>query len=250
MSGEASPEHGRSRGVARASSEIVRPGRTAARHDATVEQVKEIARQRFLDLGEAGLSLRAIARDLGVVPSALYRYFPSHGHLLDALANDAIASLLDHLSAADAALPAADFSRRWDAAMVTYRGWVHDHQPGYSLNFGALSGDRAHLDNAVLVVDELAGQLSTILLEAHHAGVIDLSTHAAPLQREGGPVYPDPLTARAHRSALLAWTIVHGVVALEVTCHLPRECTEPAFRQQVRVSVETLGLPLPAEPDL
>ena len=65
-------------------------GRTArerARAELT-EEIKDSARRQLATEGAAGLSLRAISRELGMVSSALYRYFPSRDDLLTAQVAD------------------------------------------------------------------------------------------------------------------------------------------------------------------
>src|ERR1700678_3951868 len=68
------------------------PRAATARERARAElsrEIKEEARRRFADSGAGGLSLRAVARELGMVSSALYRYYPSRDDLLTALIIDA-----------------------------------------------------------------------------------------------------------------------------------------------------------------
>ena len=53
-----------------------------------IDEIKTVAR-RHLATDGANLSLRAVARDMGMVSSALYRYFASRDDLLTALIIDA-----------------------------------------------------------------------------------------------------------------------------------------------------------------
>ena len=65
-------------------------GRTArerARAELT-DEIKAVARRQLATVGAQGLSLRAVSRELGMVSSALYRYFPSRDDLLTALIID------------------------------------------------------------------------------------------------------------------------------------------------------------------
>src|ERR1700756_3222700 len=68
----------------------------------TVAEIKALAWQQIAEAGAPSLSLRAIARDMGMTSSALYRYFPSREVLLTALIKDGFASLADALEAAEA----------------------------------------------------------------------------------------------------------------------------------------------------
>lgn len=61
-------------------------GRRASRaRSETIAEIKRLARQQMESDGATNLSMRAIARDLGLVSSAIYRYFPSRDELLTAL---------------------------------------------------------------------------------------------------------------------------------------------------------------------
>ena len=60
-----------------------RTARERARAELTRE-IKEEARRQLASVGANGLSLRAVARELGMVSSALYRYYPSRDDLLTA----------------------------------------------------------------------------------------------------------------------------------------------------------------------
>src|SRR6201986_5669839 len=81
-----------------------RTARERARVELTRE-IKEEARRQLADAGADGLSLRAVARELGMVSSALYRYFPSKDDLLTALIIDAYDAVGEQVEAAIAAVP-------------------------------------------------------------------------------------------------------------------------------------------------
>src|SRR5260370_35874597 len=100
-----------------------------------IEDIKAIAR-RHLEIDGANLSLRAVARDMGMVSSALYRYFASRDELLTALILDAYNSLADAIEASDAAV--TDRSRlrdRWLAAARAVRNWALAASAEYALFF-------------------------------------------------------------------------------------------------------------------
>ena len=64
--------------------EQARTARSLAR-EAVHASILTAARARLTEEGPAQLSLRAVARDVGLVSSAVYRYFPSRDDLLTAL---------------------------------------------------------------------------------------------------------------------------------------------------------------------
>ena len=78
------------------------PGiRERARAETTAEIIR-LAREQIAEHGAAELSLRAIARDLGMVSSAIYRYFASRDELLTRLIIDSYDRLGEAVEAADA----------------------------------------------------------------------------------------------------------------------------------------------------
>ena len=81
-----------------------RTARERARAELTRE-IKEEARRQLAASGAQGLSLRSVARELGMVSSALYRYFRSRDELLTALIIDAYEALGGAAEAASSALP-------------------------------------------------------------------------------------------------------------------------------------------------
>jgi AcrR family transcriptional regulator len=100
------------------------------------EEIKAIAR-RHLAVDGANLSLRAVARDLGVVSSALYRYFANRDDLLTALIIDAYNALGTAVESAEAAVPRADLLGRWLAVCHAVRDWALAQPYEYALIYGS-----------------------------------------------------------------------------------------------------------------
>jgi AcrR family transcriptional regulator len=99
------------------------------------QEIKETARRRLAAEG-ANLSLRAVARDMDIVPSALYRYFPSRDALLTALIIDGYEGLGAAAEAAEAAVPRDDLRGRWLAVCRGVRAWALAHPAEYGLLYG------------------------------------------------------------------------------------------------------------------
>jgi AcrR family transcriptional regulator len=127
----------------------IRASRTArerARAELTRE-IKEEARRQLAVTGANGLSLRAVARALGMVSSALYRYYPSRDDLLTALIIDAYNALGE--AAEQAIAPAAAVRAggagaaggtapgRWIAACYAIRAWARANPHEYALIYGS-----------------------------------------------------------------------------------------------------------------
>src|SRR4051812_14415371 len=110
------------------------------------DEIKELAR-RHLATDGANLSLRAVARDLGMVSSAIYRYFPSRDDLLTALILDAYNALGETAEKAVSAVPADAHATRWLAVASSVRGWAVEHPHEYALIYGSpVPGYRAPED--------------------------------------------------------------------------------------------------------
>src|SRR3712207_6358127 len=89
---------------------------------ATVEEIKQKARDLLVNEGIAGVTLRAIARDMGMVPAALYRYFPNLESLIGALCGDLYHECTDAMEQArDAADPTP--GGRMYALCRAFRAW-------------------------------------------------------------------------------------------------------------------------------
>ena len=103
-------------------------GRVGKRQDSREQleaKIVDLGRRQLVEYGAAGLSLRAIARDLGMVSSAVYRYVSSRDELLTLLLVDAYAELADSVDRArdsevelwsDDVIAIARAVRRWAVA--------------------------------------------------------------------------------------------------------------------------------------
>ncbi|MEI8407050.1 MULTISPECIES: TetR/AcrR family transcriptional regulator [unclassified Kribbella] len=114
-------------------------GRTArerARAELT-DQIKAAARRQLATEGAERLSLRAISREMGMVSSALYRYFPSRDDLLTALIIDAYDALGAAAESAAAAKDDAHPSDIWLAVCAAVRDWARANPQEYALIYGS-----------------------------------------------------------------------------------------------------------------
>jgi len=100
------------------------------------DEIKQIARLH-LAVNGGNLSLRAVARDLGVVSSAVYRYFASRDELLTALIIDGYDSLGTAAEQAEASIARRDLNGRWYALGRGIRAWARAHPHEYALLYGS-----------------------------------------------------------------------------------------------------------------
>ena len=104
---------------------------------AVVEEIKAAARAQLAERGAAALSVRHVARDLGMSSSGMYRYFASRDDLLTALIIDAYDALGEAVERADAAVDRADLFGRWWAAASAVRTWARARPQEYGLVYGS-----------------------------------------------------------------------------------------------------------------
>src|SRR4051812_33029885 len=135
------------------------------------DEIKELAR-RHLATDGANLSLRAVARDLGMVSSAIYRYFPSRDDLLTALILDAYNALGNNVEKAVAAVPSGAHVVRWLAAAGAVRDWAVERPHEYALIYGSPVPGYQAPEDTVAAGTRAVTVLGGILQDANAAGAL------------------------------------------------------------------------------
>jgi len=222
--------------------------RAQARLD-TIEQIKEIARGHLAADGP-NLSLRAVARDLGVVSSAVYRYFPSRDELLTALILDAYTALADYVETAEAAVARRDLAGRWTAIGRGAREWALDNQHEYALLYGSpVPGYEAPEDTI-----EPANRPVALALQILRDG-LERGTLETPSDRLPKPVRADldgigelagfeDVPAALLGRAMTMWALLFGTINFELFGRLTGGVTDydAYFEHQLKVMTRYLGL--------
>jgi AcrR family transcriptional regulator len=207
-------------------SAMANAGRTArerARAELTRE-IKEEARRQLGAHGAGGLSLRAVARELGMVSSAIYRYFPSRDDLLTALIIDAYDALGEAAETADSAVPAADARGRWRAVCGAVRSWALAHPHEYALIYGSpvpgYQAPQATIASAIRVARVMGGIVAGASTGPRDAGPGAAMPGPASATTPGGPATsptPAPLPSPlAEQTAIVADAIAPGVPGPEI----------------------------------
>jgi AcrR family transcriptional regulator len=210
-----------------------------------IREITEIARRQLATEGAAGLSLRAVAREMGMVSSAIYRYFPSRDDLLTTLIIDGYNAVGTAVEKADAAWPAEDYAGRWLAACRAVREWALAHPHEYALVYGSpVPGYRAP-EHTVGPASRAAAVFGKIIGDAHRAEVAGApgpATERASGTVPGPPV-PEPFVPDAARlrdailagvpdevaaGALIAWSGLFGLVSFELFGQFENVVTERA----------------------
>ena len=112
------------------------PTRRERLHDATIAEIKEVARRQMAEQGTAAISLRAIARAMGMTAPSIYRYFAGRDDVITALILDAYNAQADAIEHAVSASLEADARGRLQAAVFRYRDWALEHPAEYQLILG------------------------------------------------------------------------------------------------------------------
>jgi AcrR family transcriptional regulator len=207
--------------------------------------------------GAANLSLRAIARDLGMSAPALYRYYDSRDALLNDLLVDCFTSLAATIEAARDAQPEGDLAGRLAAAALAYREWGLDHPAEFTLVFGApVPGYEAPKDGPA---DEAGSRFGRVFLELiilawferrfpiDAPDQLDPGLAAALTSSMGEYGLPDEVPLGVLSLWLQGWGSLHGLISLEVFGHLAWVVPIGAgvFHAQVRTVLDRLDLPHP-----
>ncbi|THJ71882.1 TetR/AcrR family transcriptional regulator [Candidatus Frankia alpina] len=203
---------------------------------ATLEEIKRTAHAQLAELGPAALSLRGVARAMGMAPSALYRYVDSREVLLEELTADGFASLADALEAAFAAGDPHDHLGRWLDVTRAHRRWALNHPVEYRLIFGPRVSEGGSVDNRVAAeLKRSVAVLFRCMTETIGAGLVDTSQVDAGLTptmqarlRAWAADHEVPIGPAGMTVCLTAWTQLHGFLSLETFGHLPPALGDPA----------------------
>jgi AcrR family transcriptional regulator len=219
-----------------------------------LRQIQDIAGRHLAEQGPAALSLRAIAREIGVTPGALYGYYASRDELLTVLVTNAITTLAESMERARDDSP-ADPAARLTAVGWAYRDWALRHRADFRLVFGdPIPNYQAPPNGQTVVAARRAGDvLLGIVADAlRHGGALPK------LPRDEAVTYQGPFgqwLAHAHTDLtqagvafhLRAMARLHGLISMEVYGQLSPLVTDaaPLYRAELRLLVAELGLPTP-----
>lgn len=214
-------------------------------------QIKAAARRQMAQHGTAGISLRGIARDLGITAPAIYNYFPRLDDLITALIVDAFNALADAIEAAEAAAQSATCGPKIMASCLAYREWAVIHPVDFQLIYGnPIPGYAAPAEITVPLARRPFDGLFRLFLEAYQRGELVIPEDYEPV----------PASIRAHFAAWLptvgydfpdallcllmsGWARIHGMVMLELFEHIGPVVGDPAafYRYELDAFLQQLG---------
>jgi AcrR family transcriptional regulator len=199
---------------------VLRAARERTRAEIT-RQILDAARRHLATEGASGLSLRAIARELGASSSAVYRYVASRDELLTMLIVAAYHALGTAAETADAAVARADLAGRWSAVCAAVRAWALANPNEYALIYGtpvpgytapaATIAPAARVSTVLLgILTDAAGRLPPEMAEDD----VPPGDRKA-LAPARSTVPPEVSDALLHRG-LMAWAALSGTVSFEL----------------------------------
>ena len=224
-----------------------------------LSMIKDVAGQHVAEAGAAALSLRGVAREVGIAVSALYRYYPSRDDLITELIVDAFD---DQADTVEAAVRAAWTSNRHDhaaalrAGFSAYRQWGKEHQAQFGLCYGTpVPGYAAPPDRTVIAATRVSGILISVFAAACAEGIVDPAIQAR-RRTSLSPATAQQLVALDERRGyglephLLALAVdafirIHGFCVMEVFGQL-RPITpdgDPLFLETLADVMHDVGLP-------
>ncbi len=181
-------------------------------------EIAEAARRHLATQGPAGLSLRAVARELGMASSAVYRYFPSRDDLLTALIVDAYNAIGEAAEQAEALVDRTDLRGRWGAVCHAVRTWAVEHPHEYALVYGSPVPGYAAPEATIGPASRVGMLLTRVVADGVTAGLID----PAP----DGPAAGDVLSPGVAEllelpptiapRAVMAWSGLYGAISFEI----------------------------------
>ena len=202
----------------------------------TTARILAAARRDIAEHGGVGLSMRAVAREAGLVSSAVYRYFPTREALITAM----VIESYEHLASALGSVRARQPDRRWRALAGSMREWARMHRHEFQLIYGTPIPGYAAPPETI----PAAAAVARPFIDC--AGTTPIETYAGRrLTSQLADAATEFETAPSVLAAVLAeLAAVMGLVSLELSGHLvgTADPADHLFEALVARQVETLGL--------
>ncbi len=228
------------------------PTRRELRRSETTAEIKETALRLMAAEGPGAITLRAIAREMGMTPNAVYSYFATRDDLITTLIRELYDQLADELIAARDARARTDAAGRIMAWACAFRDWslanaegfrliYGDPVPGYRPPVGGAAPEAEH--RACMGLIGLAAGAWPYAESRYAESEFDWSDFEPALAGAVRAEFPD-LPPAGVAVGLRIWGHLHGMVSLEVLGHLRAQTTNPdkLYRTEITQLTRALGL--------
>jgi AcrR family transcriptional regulator len=198
---------------------VLQAARDRARAEVT-RQILDAARQHLATDGASGLSLRAIARELGVSSSAVYRYVASRDELLTRLMVAAYDALGGAAEAAEVTVARDDLAGRWAAVCHAVRAWAQAHPHEYALVYGTpvpgYTAPSATITPAARIPKLLLGILADATDRLEPTIADDVPPEVRRALASVQSLIPSKVSDALVQRGLMAWAALFGTVSFEL----------------------------------
>jgi AcrR family transcriptional regulator len=223
-----------------------------ARDFARIELTRAIldaGRRQLSDIGPGELSLRAVAREVGLASSAVYRYFPSRDHLITALLVQSYDESGAAVEAADDGVRRSSHRKRWLAMMTALRQWSLENQHEYALLYGSPVPGYVAPEDTIGPAMRVTSRLLGLMADADAAGLELRSPKRQVPRKESAAFAPisewaPGISDERMVRALMAWATVIGQLTLEMFGHLAQGVVDhdAHFHHLLESLADDLGL--------
>ena len=233
----------------------VTPTHRERQRAATVEEIKGVARRLMRDQGTADVRFADIAREMGMSPPALYRYYADRTALLTELIADGYRDLGVAVAAAREQRGRDDIGGRWIAAGTAYRDWARREPEQFALILGLpVQGHVAPHDGPTMdAVKDAMSQLSALFVRAAELGVLrdplvrEVSAEMLACAADQHSEHRDLVGAESFQAMIQAWVTLHGITCLDAYGQfdwMTDEAREALFVSTLQAAALAAGIPV------
>lgn len=226
--------------------------RREANRESTLGDIRREARDLLVAEGPAGVTLRPIARAVGLTAPALYRYYASRQDLLLDLIADLYDELCGSMQRARDAEETGDLGGRLVAVTRAFRTWAREHPREFELVFATPVGDPGQpRDDRLALCGRRFGRVFLDLM----VELWSVRPFPVPADDDLDPRLRTQLAAWADTERLTlpvgalavyleSWVRIYGMISLEVLGHLGFALADvaPLFDDMLAERIERLGL--------
>lgn len=222
---------------------------------ATVEEIKDVARGLMREQGTIDVRFTDIAKEMGMTPPALYRYFADRDALLTELIAEAYRELGREVAEAREQCDPDDIWSLWIAVGTAYRNWARREPEQFALILGMpVPGYVAPEDGPTTdAAKDAMAQLSLLFVRAAELGVLkeplvrDVSDEMAACAAEKHPELGGLVPPESFQAMIQAWATLHGITSLDAYGQfdwMSDEAREALFVSTLRAAALAAGIPV------